>query len=1723
MKTNFKKFMAMLLAVLMVTSVFSTLATAVGTATSDTCPVSGGDHTWVQYGSDEEAIIPPTCVEDGYTWIICSGCKKVDIKDIKFATGHTEGDWIIDVEASCESGGRDGSKHTECEVCKVTLRTEVISGLTAHKFVWKEDNPEAKCGDNHRIYHQCVNPGSNPGGICGYIREHKDEIKKHNYVEYEVIKEPSCFEYGILRYACTQTYIEDGVTKTCGSFVDVKIAKTAHTLVDHEGQAATCTEDGYKPYQTCSVEGCGYTTYEKIPATGHMMDFVVVPATCTEDGYIYGECRNCEYTHTVAGQPALGHDMGDWYETTAPECEGEGAKRRDCKHGCGHFETDVVDATGHDYKGVVTPPTCTEKGYTTYTCANGCGSSYIGNYVDETGHDWGDWVNISGGTCVDQSLWRRTCAAGCVENDRREYGTHPQANRINIVKFAKNTDDDDINDPTNATYVNNECWVRFDCTLCMKNAIEEKVAHNPDSVVAGIVVEAATCEKAGRYADHCLDCGNWTFYAMPVEDHKQDPVLVPGYDSTCTETGRTDGYYCNNCKLTITKQEVIPAKGHTPGDAADCENAQICLVCLTELTPALGHNYLLNAEGSKPSTCVSQGRNEYVCENCRDKKYEILPLADHTPGDEATCTEPQICTVCKTELAPANGHTPGDAATCTEPQICTVCKIELAPANGHSFNVEEATCTVNKYCLLCGHIEEYAGPHKHPKDHSYWVVTKEPTCTESGVATGFCDMCDREDLVLTWDMDLSDYMKERLAPTNHEALEDCTYVKVDQTCVTDGYESWTCDKCNTEIKRNILSADGESHPADKLGYHKEAYIHTNGKGYARTPSCAAAGLLWYYCEACAAVDSSYQGFTVTEVGSQMDCHSDLSKLTLDVDASYPASCTEDGLNIYYCKHPHIIVFEDPDNKGVYKTETRECSYTTAQILPAGGHTIVVTNFIAPTCTENGVFEAYCTGCKRDDLTQEEIIASIGAPEEIYKATGHNYQLIDSKPAGCISQGEDVYACAYCRDRKSVIYEALGHFPGSEATCTEDQICLDCKEILAPALGHDYEEDVTDPTCTEIGYTTYTCAACGDSYVGNEVKANGHDYDVVVTPASCEQYGNKFYTCVDCGHQYAENIDPTGHDYQPGKVVAPICDGEGFTFYDCANGCGSYEKRDYVNALGHSHVVIESEAATCLKEGYEIWECPGCGDTYTVVLEKAPHNPFWPNEFYQCIDHMTSPTCDEPGIGWGSYCQNFFGTKDQHCADNHDEIEPYGHKYKTFWVEAGCENFGCTYVMCLYCGEGHGVATEEYPDGMIWENGVAVEGVITDYVPALGHNWIENLVKDPTCTENGCIYAECDRCHKVEEGKAIPATGHKAPNHKDADGKFLPSTVECENGCGTILSGHRDAEGNDMFEYREDRTCQMVELDDGTIICEKTYYEIAYCTECTYREVLNIWISKDTEHNMVPDEEYNEAHARDELNGGSYKEYCSNDCGYYFIEDYDAELEGQVIIDNDIYGCYEDGTPVKGENMIVNGGFMAVKLKMSGANVDVWGISFDLFFDSDKLVFEKALTEAVNADNGFINDFNAVGSTLRVMSTFEEGNGLENNNFTGLDVEYMTLIFSVKATAYEKTAANILADQFAFTKTEVIDNEKNPANFSFNQLGETVIWKAADLDANGLFGLGDANDLMTLIVDGGYDVRADIDMNGEIEIADFRAIKKIQMNDGLVDGIYEDILNGYIVA
>ncbi len=60
----------------------------------------------------------------------------------------------------------------------------------------------------------------------------------------------------------------------------------------------------------------------------------------------------------------------------------------------------------HKYNSVVSPPTCTLQGYTTYTCA--CGDSYVSDYVSEAPHNL-EWVTLSVASCTTNGVMHGYC------------------------------------------------------------------------------------------------------------------------------------------------------------------------------------------------------------------------------------------------------------------------------------------------------------------------------------------------------------------------------------------------------------------------------------------------------------------------------------------------------------------------------------------------------------------------------------------------------------------------------------------------------------------------------------------------------------------------------------------------------------------------------------------------------------------------------------------------------------------------------------------------------------------------------------------------------------------------------------------------------------------------------------------------------------------------------------------------------------------------------------------------------------------------------------------------------------------------------------------------------------------------------------------------------------------------------------------------------------------
>ncbi len=205
------------------------------------------------------------------------------------------------------------------------------------------------------------------------------------------------------------------------------------------------------------------------------------------------------------------------------------------------------------------------------------------------------------------------------------------------------------------------------------------------------------------------------------------------------------------------------------------------------------------------------------------------------------------------------------------------------------------------------------------------------------------------------------------------------------------------------------------------------------------------------------------------------------------------------------------------------------------------------------------------------------------------------------------------------------HDSLTHVEAVDATCTEDGnteywYCADCDtyfsdedatteitldDTVVASTGHSYEETVTEPTCTEGGYTTHTCSACGDSYTDSETEALGHSYtSEVVKEPTCTENGLVTYTCSACGDTYSEETEATGHSYEATDSSA-TCTESGYTTYTCSV-CGDTYTDDETEALGHDYTSEVTTEATCTEAGVMTYTCSRCGDSYTEEIAATGH-------------------------------------------------------------------------------------------------------------------------------------------------------------------------------------------------------------------------------------------------------------------------------------------------------------------------------------------------------------------------------------------------------------------------------------------------------------------------------------------------------------------------------------
>lgn len=303
----------------------------------------------------------------------------------------------------------------------------------------------------------------------------------------------------------------------------------------------------------------------------------------------------------------------------------------------------------------------------------------------------------------------------------------------------------------------------------------------------------------------------------------------------------------------------------------------------------------------------------------------------------------------------------------------------------------------------------------------------------------------------------------------------------------------------------------------------------------------------------------------------------------------------------------------------------------------------------------------------------------------------------------------------------------------------------------PDHKHGYTSKVVSPTCTEKGYTVYTCE-CGSSYKEDYTDALGHAFVSHTTGATCTEAGKVERTCSACDHKETEDIPAMGHDLKT-ETVEVSCDTDGYTREYCTR-CNHEKISSVTKATGHEYgewVVIKE--ATCTQDGSRERVCTKCGGKEKRTQGATGHSLGEPA--------VTDPTCTEDGksVATCKVCGKQVTTV----------IAATGHNWSEWEVtkEATAEENGERHRFCHSCGKeetesyakcerhtwekvivqpGGGCLEDGYEQWVCSNCGFEGKKEYKSYLSAPGHDWSEwETTKEPGPGVAGEEKRHCKRC------------------------------------------------------------------------------------------------------------------------------------------------------------------------------------------------------------------------------------------------------------------------------------------------------------------------------------------------------------------------------------------
>ena len=746
------------------------------------------------------------------------------------------------------------------------------------------------------------------------------------------------------------------------------------------------------------------------------------------------------------------------------------------------------------------------------SCKKGC----------KSGHTWGEWSVTKAATCVEEGERVHTCTK-CKAAETEKIGALGH-------DWAKAT-----------------CLAPKTCKRC--SATEgEPLAHTFDKEVANesTLKSAATCTAKAVYYKTCA-CGakseTETFeYGEPLAHMFEKKSET---QATCTEPGKTV-YRCKSCGTEETRVSGS-ALGHKWVEAT-CTTAAYCSVCKKEGVPALGHTWEYSADESIEATCYAEGKDVTKCSVCGETHTDVVSKTPHNFG----------------ELTPTN-ETPsmGTADVCHVVYIhtcqndgCGFSEKKEVEVSEHNFSKQittAATCSQNGQitytCNQCGFV----------KTEAYADATAHNYVTNAAGTQNECNICHAVQLIASGEsaevkaadlknagsirldnasISLSDEAKGVLegkdnvnvgaAPLSGSDLDDAL------AALGTNYEggqptvyNFTMSSGGTAITEfggkvtvrisYTLSEGGDPNEivvAYINGDKVEEVLARYDNGFAifetehfsyytvtrMTPAQRCAKFGHVERTVTQEPNCTTPGYTISVCVRCGETTKNEKKEALGHDyevTEVKATCTVNGKKTYKCKRCNDVfnmtLFAEGHNwtetakveatcknpgSASYKCDKCSAEYTVTE--PQKDHAVKST-VVLPTCTQRGYTEIACVMCDYKSIID-------------YKdALGHSEKTKVFLPT-CTEEGYTLVYCERCNaelNNKDIV-AAKGH-------TMVNGVCSVCGE----GCEHNYVKgDVVAATCTENGYTVYTCSKCNTSYNGDEVKALGHKFNV----EKCERCG-----------------------------------------------------------------------------------------------------------------------------------------------------------------------------------------------------------------------------------------------------------------------------------------------------------------------------------------------------------------------------------------------------------------------------------------------------------------------------------------------------------------------------------------------------------------------------------------------------------------------------------------